>query len=113
MSLKNKTNNINSNKTNMENPFNEIAERLTVIENKIDALNPPKKDIEIIDRTELCNRLGITMPTAIAREKKGDIPCFRIGINVRYNWDDVINKLGAKKRNKNLNRYGKNNKIKL
>lgn len=51
---------------------------------------------EIIGRSELCNRLSITEPTAIRWEKKGKIPCFRVGSNVRYNWQTVIESLEGK-----------------
>jgi hypothetical protein len=52
-----------------------------------------KQAAEIINRDELCKRLDITEPTAIRWEKKGKIPCFRIGSNVRYNWPKVIEAL--------------------
>jgi hypothetical protein len=51
---------------------------------------------EIIDRSELCKRLAITEPTAIRWEKKGKIPCFRIGSSVRYNWQTVMDSLTKK-----------------
>ena len=60
---------------------------------------------EIISRTELCNRLSITEPTAIRWEKKGKIPCFRIGSNVRYNWHNVIESLEGKTKG-GVNYYG-------
>lgn len=88
----------------MENPFNEIVERLSAIESKINALNPPAQPIEIINRVELCRRLGITQPTAAAQEKRGDLPSFRIGINVRYNWQDVVETLGVKKKRSKKNK---------
>lgn len=53
---------------------------------------------EIINRDELCKRLNITEPTAIRWEKKGVIPCFRIGSGVRYNWPKVIEALEGKKK---------------
>ena len=53
---------------------------------------------EVINRGELCKRLSITEPTAIRWEKKGKIPCFRIGSNVRYNWATVICELEGKKK---------------
>lgn len=59
---------------------------------------PKQAQTEIIDRSELCKRLDITEPTAIRWEKKGDIPCFRIGSNVRYNWHNVIATLENKRR---------------
>jgi excisionase family DNA binding protein len=48
---------------------------------------------EIIDRGELCKRLGISEPTAIRWEQKKKIPCFRIGSSVRYNWQKVLQSL--------------------
>lgn len=52
---------------------------------------------EIINREELCKRLSITRPTVIRWERKGTIPCFRIGSNVRYNWKSVIEALEKQK----------------
>lgn len=82
----------------MQNPFDVIIERLNDLESKFAepktvAITLP---IEIINRGELCKRLAITEPTAIRWEKKGKIPCFRIGSNVRYNWHNVINVLEGK-----------------
>lgn len=54
---------------------------------------PETKSLEIIDRKELCKRLKITEPTAIRWGKKGKIPSFSIGSNIRYNWQSVINQL--------------------
>jgi hypothetical protein len=49
--------------------------------------------IEVIDRAELCRRLDISEQTAITWERKGKIPCFRIGGAVRYNYPKVIEAL--------------------
>ena len=86
----------------MQNPFDLIIEKLNGLENKFAessavAITP---QTEIINRDELCKRLDITEPTAIRWEKKGKIPCFRIGSNVRYNWHNVINVLEGKGINK-------------
>lgn len=80
-------------------PINEF--KLLIMDVVNDCLhNTSKKETtpeaEIISRGELCNRLDITEPTAIRWEKKGKIPCFRIGSNVRYNWQSVINQLEGK-----------------
>lgn len=59
-----------------------------------------KPDIEIseiINRGELCKRLDITKQTAIRWERKGTIPCFRIGAAVRYNWPSVVEALEKQK----------------
>lgn len=83
----------------MSNPFDEIINRIEGLENLITDAKPvtvtPKT--EIINRQELCKRLNITEPTAIRWEKKGAIPCFRIGSNVRYNWPSVVETLENKK----------------
>lgn len=55
---------------------------------------------EIIDRAELCKRLSITEPTCIRWEKKGVLPCFRIGTSCRYNWVKVLEVLENKKKTK-------------
>ncbi len=69
--------------------------------NKVFGNLPETSTSEIISRDELCKKLSITEPTAIRWEKKGVLPCFRIGSNVRYNWPKVIealeNKKGVKK----------------
>lgn len=83
----------------MLNPFDIIIEKLDGLESKI-ALNnavPTITVAEIIDRGELCKRLAITEPTAIRWERKGRLPSFRIGSNVRYNWKRVIEVLEGKK----------------
>lgn len=49
--------------------------------------------IEVIDRAELCKRLDISEQTAINWERRGKIPCFRIGGAVRYNYPKVIETL--------------------
>lgn len=79
----------------MQNPFDLINEKLDRLESKFSETSNvnPAPPIEVIDRGELCVRLKITEPTAIRWEKKGKIPCFRIGSNVRYNWPNVINVL--------------------
>lgn len=51
--------------------------------------------IEVVDRAELCRRLAISEQTAITWEKRGKIPCFRIGGAVRYNYPKVIEALEA------------------
>ena len=88
----------------MLNPFDIILEKLEGLESKL-ALNstaPSVPVIEIIDRVELCKRLDITVPTSIRWEKKGVIPCFRIGSSVRYNWGQVLEALEKKGKNETL-----------
>ena len=82
----------------MLNPFDVINEKLDRLESRFSETNTatPIQPTEIIGRNELCSRLDITEPTAIRYEKKGKIPSFRIGSNVRYNWQTVINALEGK-----------------
>lgn len=56
----------------------------------------PAPQGEVIDRKELCKRLKISEPTAIAWEKKKKIPSFKIGSAVRYRWDKVLERLEKK-----------------
>lgn len=80
----------------MNNPFEEIIDRLTRIEEMLSqAKTQDAPPIEIITRAELMKRLGITEPTAIRWGKLGRIPEIRIGASVRYNWPVVIDKLGG------------------
>lgn len=84
----------------MLNPFDVIIEKLDGLENKL-ALNSTVSATpltEIIGREELCKRLNITEPTVIRWEKKGVLPCFRIGSLARYNWPKVIEALESKKK---------------
>jgi len=79
----------------MQNPFDVIIEKLTFLESKFNEAGTPlptnqAPPAEIINRKELCSRLDITEPTAIRWEKKKKIPCFRIGSNIRYNWQTVL-----------------------
>lgn len=82
----------------MQNPFDVINDKLDKLESRFSETNiaTPFQPVEIIGRKELCNRLDITEPTVIRWENKGKIPCFRIGSNVRYNWQTVINALEGK-----------------
>jgi len=82
----------------MQNPFDIIIEKLNGLESKFAESHPAPDAIitEIINRDELCKRLTLTEPTVIRWEKKGKIPCFRIGSNVRYNWPKVIEALEGK-----------------
>jgi len=74
------------------NPFDTILQRIDEMETRIVSTGKIMP-LEIIDRAELCKRLRITEPTVIAWEKRGKIPCFRIGSAVRYNWTAVIKNL--------------------
>ena len=75
----------------MQGPHQSEPEKLSSIN-----VIPLPLQPEIINRDELCRRLDITEPTAIRWEKKGKIPCFRVGSNVRYNWPVVVQTLENK-----------------
>lgn len=79
------------------NPFDEILERLSRIEEALltNNNNPVigSKKTEIINRDELCKRLKITEATCISWDKKGRIPSLRFGKNIRYDWHSVIEAL--------------------
>ncbi|MCW3118661.1 MAG: hypothetical protein JWM28_2743 [Chitinophagaceae bacterium] len=79
----------------MNNPFDVILEKLIEIEDKIAAIPQvaDKKEVEIIDRTELCKRLAVAPPTLLRWERAKKIPVIRFGSNVRYNWYAVIKHL--------------------
>lgn len=83
----------------MLNPFDVLLERFDGLEEKISSFTTGAIPLqpEIINREELCKRLDITEPTAIRWEKKGTIPSFRIGSNVRYNWPKVVEALESQK----------------
>jgi len=83
----------------MINPFDEILEKIDGLEQKFIAINSntTSASIEIINRDELCRRLGITEPTVIRYEKKKKIPAIRIGSSVRYNWPAVVSALENEK----------------
>lgn len=59
--------------------------------------SPSTSPKEIIDTDTLCQRLGITEPTAIRHRKRGLIPFLTIGSAVRFNWDEVLKALENKK----------------
>ena len=52
----------------------------------------PEKE-ELISRKVLMERLNISEPTVIRREKLGKIPFFKIGGSVRYDWNKVMKSL--------------------
>ena len=84
----------------MTNPFDQIFQDLQEIKSKLENpfASPVIPPAEIISRLELCKRLGITEPTAIRWEKRGKLPCFRIGSSVRYSWKTVLDSLEGKKK---------------
>lgn len=82
----------------MLNPFDVLLTRFDELESKLSSLTvqPAEDKPELINRFELCQRLGITEAHAIRLGKKGQIPEIRIGSSVRYNWPKVIEALETK-----------------
>lgn len=89
----------------IEATFNDVprilCELLLKVENLENLIKVPsgvKLNSEIIDTRELCKRLNVTEPTIIRWRKKGAVPYFNIGSSVRFNFEDVIDALKAKKK---------------
>lgn len=81
----------------MLNPYEVIFQELQEIKEALQKNNTPQTGpAEIIDRTELQKRLGISEPTLINYVKKGKIPQIKIGANCRYNWQKVVAALDRK-----------------
>jgi len=79
----------------MNNPFEEILAEIKSLKELLanGQKVEPGKAAEIIDTKELCARLNISEPTAIAFRKRKKIPFFTIGSSIRYNWIKVIEAL--------------------
>ena len=45
--------------------------------------------MDIINRTEVMNRIGVASPTLYRMERDG-LPVIRTGKVVRYDWDEVV-----------------------
>lgn len=84
----------------MHNPFEailaELAELKELAKNYPQATAAPVP--EIINTDELCRRLALSEPTVIQMRKRRQIPYFKAGTAVRYNWPSVVAALeGGKK----------------
>jgi len=79
----------------MHNPFDAILAEINELKVLIKAApsiqvaSPP----EIINTDELCKRLSLSEPTIIMMRKRKQIPFFKAGSSVRYNWPSVIDHL--------------------
>lgn len=51
---------------------------------------------EIINTEQLCERLGVSVNTAIRYRRKGKIPFLILGDSIRYDWNAVIKALEIK-----------------
>ena len=56
------------------------------------SLSEPTRE-RILSTKELCKEFQITPPTVIQLRKKGIIPCFYIGANVRFVYSEVLKAL--------------------
>lgn len=76
----------------MNNPFEEILCELKEIKNSLANIPQATAPIpaEIIDTRQLCERLGISEPTAIKWRNKKKIPSFKVGSSIRFNWPSVV-----------------------
>lgn len=78
----------------MENPFDILRGEVAQLRELIAAIPTQVRPPEIIDRSELQRRLGITEPTVIKFVRNGRIPEIKLGAGIcRYNWPDVVEAL--------------------
>lgn len=80
----------------MQNPFEEIAQRLAAIERLLAAnVQQPeqRQEEEYITEEELCKRFNITRPTVRKWSKEKRIKVLRFGTSKRYRWSEVLKKL--------------------
>lgn len=87
----------------MDNPFDEIAQRLERIERMLEERSPvlnPLVNIPIaekpITQTELCKHLRVTAQTIIRWRRKKRIPFLQVGSAVRFNLPEVMKALEKK-----------------
>jgi len=75
----------------MSNPFEEITERLTSIENRlIDlAVNKETTDLRYLSREEVATLLKVSLPTLNQYTKQGLIQGRKIGTRVLYLESDI------------------------
>lgn len=55
--------------------------------------NIQEKSKQILTRQQVCNLLGISLPTLHSYTKEGLVKAFRLGHKVRYKYEDVIDAL--------------------
>jgi len=75
----------------MSNPFEEIFQSLTRIENRLIDLSLPKEDVDLkyLSREEVCTILKVSMPTLNTYTKKGIIKGSKIGTRMLYLESDI------------------------
>ncbi len=78
---------------NLQNPFEEIINRLNEIDNKISQISQPQtKTVKpgFITRNDVCERLHITLPTVHSWIKKGVLKPYHIGGRTLFREDEVM-----------------------
>jgi hypothetical protein len=75
----------------MFNPYEEIFQSLTRIENRLIDLSLPKEDgnLKYLSREEVCTIVKISMPTLNTYTKKGIIKGSKIGNRMLYLESDI------------------------
>lgn len=75
----------------MSNPFEEISQRLTNIENRLIDLSLPKDDVDLkyLSREEVCTILKVSLPTLNTYTKRGIIKGSKIGTRMLYLEADI------------------------
>lgn len=58
------------------------------------AIDPSKRDPNVLDAVEVGNRLGIHSTTVRRLALEGRLPCLRLGREFRFWWPAVIERLG-------------------
>jgi excisionase family DNA binding protein len=75
-------------------PLNElitvISETVKIEFERQNGLSTPQPDNEYITRKETAQILGISLPTLNEYTKRGLVPSFRIGSQIRYKKDEVL-----------------------
>jgi excisionase family DNA binding protein len=89
----------------MDNPFEQINDRLVTIEKilhefqesaGLPTILPPSKE-KLLSIKQLCEHLKITEPTALRWRKKGKIPFYNIGASIRFKLSEVLDSLANNK----------------
>jgi excisionase family DNA binding protein len=79
------------------NPFDLLYAEIASLKEIMLALQKPPEnkqpDEEYITEAELCQRFGITRPTARKWAKEKKIKVLRFGASKRYRWTEVLAKL--------------------
>ena len=83
----------------MNNPFDEINEKFTNLEELINSIkkelvtNNNKESDKLLTRKEVSKMLGISLVTLSDWTKRGVVPAFRIESRIRYKEKDVLDSL--------------------